>query len=78
MVTGQPGPCVGNIYPIPRLNFSGLCLQDGPASLRTTDFVSVFPGGVTIAASWDKKLMYQRSVAMGREFKAKGAQIALA
>ena len=78
MVTGQPGPCVGNIYPIPRLNFGGLCLQDGPASLRTADLVSAFPGGVTIASSWDKDMMYARSVAMGSEFRAKGAQIALA
>jgi len=69
---------VGNIYPIPRLNFSGLCLQDGPASLRTADLVSVYPGGVTVASSWDRKLMYDRSIAMGREFRAKGAQIALA
>lgn len=78
MVTGQAGPCVGNIYPIERLNFSGLCLQDGPASLRTADFVSVFEAGVTIASSWDKKMMYDRSFAMGQEFRAKGAQIALA
>jgi beta-glucosidase len=78
MVTGQAGPCVGNIYPIERLNFTGLCLQDGPASLRTADFVSVFEAGVTIASSWDKKMMYDRSLAMGREFRAKGAQIALA
>jgi hypothetical protein len=78
MVTGQPGPCVGNIYPIPRLNFGGLCLQDGPASLRTADLVSAFPGGVTIASSWDREMMYARSVAMGSEFRAKGAQIALA
>lgn len=78
MVTGVPGPCVGNIYPIPRLNFSGLCLQDGPVSLRTADYVSVFPAGVTIASSWDKEIMYERSLAMGREFRAKGAHIALA
>lgn len=78
MVTGQPGPCNGNIYPIPRLNFGGLCLQDGPASLRSADYVSVFPSGVTIASSWDKEMMYERSLAMGREFKAKGAHIALA
>lgn len=78
MVTGQPGPCVGNIYPIPRLNFGGLCLQDGPASLRTADLVSAFTGGVTIASSWDKEIMYARSVAMGSEFRAKGAEIALA
>ncbi|KAL3487715.1 putative beta-glucosidase G [Aspergillus germanicus] len=78
MVTGAPGPCVGNIYAIPRLNFSGLCLQDGPVSLRVADYVSVFPSGVTVAASWDKSVMYERNLAMGREFKAKGAHVALA
>lgn len=78
MVTGQPGPCVGNIVAIPRLNFSGLCLQDGPASLRVANHVSSFPSGVTIASSWDKKMLYERALAMGREFKGKGAHIALA
>ncbi|KAL3495966.1 glycosyl hydrolase family 3 N terminal domain-containing protein [Aspergillus germanicus] len=78
MVTGVASPCIGNIYPIPRLNFSGICLQDGPLSLRVADYVSVFPSGVTIAASWDKRVMYERNLAMGREFKAKGAHVALA
>ncbi|KAI6779252.1 putative beta-glucosidase G [Emericellopsis cladophorae] len=78
MVTGKPGPCTGNIYPIHRMGFSGLCLQDGPAAIRNADYSSVFPAGVTIASSWDRKMMYDRSVAMGREFKSKGAHIALA
>ncbi|KAI7516063.1 hypothetical protein KC316_g21239, partial [Hortaea werneckii] len=34
MVTGAEGPCVGNIQPIERLGFNGLCLQDGPLSIR--------------------------------------------
>jgi hypothetical protein len=38
MVTGQAGPCVGNIVAIPRLNFSGLCLQDGPLAIRVRKF----------------------------------------
>jgi beta-glucosidase len=78
MVTGVPGPCTGNIYPIPRLNFSGLCLQDGPTALRDADYVSVFPSGVTLAASWDRQMIYDRALAMGREFRAKGTHIALA
>lgn len=78
MVTGAPGPCVGNIYPIPRLNFSGLCLQDGPLSIRVADYASTFEAGVTAASSWDRKLLYERAYAMGEEFKGKGAQIALA
>ncbi|KAJ9143384.1 Beta-glucosidase 2 [Pleurostoma richardsiae] len=77
MTTGMPGPCVGNIVPIPRLGFPGLCLQDGPLSIRVADYASVFPAGVSIAASWDRALMYERAFAMGSEFRAKGAQIAL-
>lgn len=78
MVTGTPGPCVGNIYPIPRLNFSGLCLQDGPLAIRVADYASVFEAGVTAASTWDKQILYERGYAMGEEFRAKGAQIALA
>ncbi|KAL5337328.1 glycoside hydrolase superfamily [Aspergillus crustosus] len=78
MVTGAPGPCIWNIYSIARLNFTGICLQDGPVSLRVADYVSVFPSGVTIGASWDKSVMYERNLAIGREFRAKGAHVTLA
>ncbi|KAF7561022.1 hypothetical protein G7046_g3149 [Stylonectria norvegica] len=77
MVTGQPGPCVGNIAPITRLGFAGLCLQDGPLSIRLADYASVFSAGVSAASSWDKDIMYQRGLALGQEFRAKGAHIAL-
>ncbi|KAI6337779.1 hypothetical protein MCOR28_008321 [Pyricularia oryzae] len=77
LVTGSAGPCVGNIAGIPRLGFNGLCLQDGPLAIRMADYASVFSAGVSIAATWDKKMMYDRGVAMGKEFKAKGAHIAL-
>lgn len=77
MVTGAPGPCVGNIAPIPRVGFPGMCLQDGPLGIRAVDFASVFPAGITVAASWDRKLMYERGLAMGAEFKAKGAHVGL-
>jgi beta-glucosidase len=62
MVTGVTGPCVGNIPPILRLGFNGLCLQDGPLSIRQADYASVFPAGLTTAASWDKGLMYERGM----------------
>lgn len=78
MTTGQPGPCVGNILPIERLGFPGLCLQDGPLSIRVADYASVFSAGVSIASSWDRELLYERAFAMGQEFKAKGSQVALA
>jgi beta-glucosidase len=77
MVTGTPGPCVGNIAPIPRLGFSGLCLQDGPLAIRAVDYASVFPAGLTTAASWDKNLARIRGQDLGAEFVGKGAHVAL-
>lgn len=77
LVTGQPGPCVGNIVAIPRLGFNGLCLQDGPLAIRTVDYASVFSAGVSAASTWDKAILYERGLAMGKEFKAKGAHVAL-
>lgn len=77
MVTGTPGPCVGNIVAIPRLGFPGLCLQDGPLAIRVADYASVYPAGVSAAASFDRDLIHQRGILMGAEFKGKGAHIAL-
>lgn len=78
MVTGNiAGHCDGNINPIPRLNFSGLCLHDGPVGIRTADLASIFPSGVTVAATWDKDLMYAQGFAMGEEFRGKGSHIVL-
>ncbi|KAF1847769.1 glycoside hydrolase family 3 protein [Cucurbitaria berberidis CBS 394.84] len=77
MVTGTPGPCVGNIAPIERLKFSALCLQDGPLAIRQAIYASVFSAQLSAAASWDRSLARQRGVFMGNEFRGKGAQIAL-
>jgi beta-glucosidase len=78
LVTGVDGPCVGNIAPIPRLGFGGLCLQDGPAAIRVADYASVFPAGVTTASTWDKTFFFQRGAALGEEFRDKGAHVILA
>ncbi|RDW93460.1 beta-glucosidase [Aspergillus mulundensis] len=77
MVSGVHGPCVGNIAPIPRLNFTGLCIQNGPLGLEQGSYSSVFPAGVSIAASWDKDVAYERGSQMAAEFKAKGAHVLL-
>ncbi|EOD46699.1 putative beta-glucosidase 1 protein [Neofusicoccum parvum] len=77
MVTGTPGPCPGMIAPVERLNFTGLCLQDGPLAIRQAVYANVYPAGVNVASTWDRNAFYQRSNLMGQEFKAKGAQIAL-
>ncbi|KAI0593086.1 glycoside hydrolase family 3 protein [Biscogniauxia sp. FL1348] len=71
------GPCVGNTGSAPRLGFPQLCLQDGPLGVRTTDNITAFPAGITTGATFSKDLMYQRGVAMGEEFRGKGANFYL-
>ncbi|KAL3482163.1 glycosyl hydrolase family 3 N terminal domain-containing protein [Aspergillus californicus] len=69
--------CGGIINAIPRIDFPGLCLQDGPAGIRTADLASVFSAGVSIGATWDPELIYERGRAMGQEFRDKGAHVVL-
>ena len=69
--------CVGNIAPIPRVGFPGLCYMDGPQAINRADGVSIFPSGVSAGATWDRDLLLQRGIALGEEFKAKGAHVML-
>ncbi|KAI1469728.1 glycoside hydrolase family 3 protein [Daldinia caldariorum] len=71
------GPCVGNTGSVPRLGFPQLCLQDGPLGVRTTDNITAFPAGITTGATFNKDLIYERGVALGEEFKGKGANFYL-
>jgi beta-glucosidase-like glycosyl hydrolase len=73
----QIGPCVGNIPPIGDVLPHGLCLQDSPLGVRFADGVSAFPTGINAAATWDRRLLRARGVALGEEFKGKGVHIAL-
>ncbi|RYP66087.1 hypothetical protein DL771_007978 [Monosporascus sp. 5C6A] len=78
--TGSSGTlngCSGNIAAIPRLNFSGLCLSDAGQGVRATDFVSGFPSGIHVGASWNRALARSRAESMGLEFWVKGVNIAL-
>jgi beta-glucosidase len=77
LVTGAEGPCTGNIPGIAGTDFKGLCIQNGPAGDLSAGHASVFPAGLTCAASWDKALIRQRGVYMGAEFKGKGSHVAL-
>ena len=71
------GSCIGNINGVPRLDFRGLCMLDGPNGLNRNDQVSVFTSGISAAASWDKKMIYRRGFALGKETKGKGANMIL-
>ncbi|PGH17361.1 hypothetical protein AJ79_01245 [Helicocarpus griseus UAMH5409] len=69
--------CVGQVGSIPRLGFRSLCLQDGPLGIRFADYVSAFPAGVNVGATFSKELAYRRGRAMGAEQRDKGVDILL-
>ncbi|KAH7191783.1 glycoside hydrolase superfamily [Fusarium flagelliforme] len=69
--------CSGFIPSIPRVNFPGLCLNDAGNGVRNTDYVSSFPSGIHVGASWNEELTYSRSYYMGNEAKTKGVNILL-
>ncbi|KAI9809094.1 MAG: hypothetical protein M1825_002383 [Sarcosagium campestre] len=69
--------CVGNTGPANDVKFPALCLQDGPMGLRFADRITQFPAGITTGATWNKKLMYERGRALGREARGKGINVLL-
>lgn len=71
------GMCVGNTGAVDRLGFPSLCLQDGPLGLRFVDNITAFPAGITVGATWNKDLMYERGQAHGLEARLKGVNILL-
>jgi beta-glucosidase len=54
-----------------------MCLGDAGNGLRGTDFVSTWPSGIHVGASWNKVLTRQRGSGMGGEFKTKGVNVLL-
>lgn len=69
--------CVGQTGSIPRLGLRSLCMQDGPVGIRMTDYNSVFSSGQSVAATFDRQLLYARGYAQGREHKGKGVTVQL-
>ncbi|KAL8950562.1 MAG: hypothetical protein Q9222_003416 [Ikaeria aurantiellina] len=69
--------CVGNTGPASEVGFPALCLQDGPLGLRFNDHATAFPAGITVGATWNKDLMYQKGKAHGTQAKLKGINILL-
>lgn len=69
--------CPGFLPAISRLGFPGMCLGDAGNGLRGTDFVSSWPSGIHVGASWNKALAHQRGAGLGGEFKTKGVNVLL-
>ncbi|PWN31858.1 glycoside hydrolase [Meira miltonrushii] len=69
--------CEGTLGSIPRLGLPELCFQDGPTGVRASDFVTVFPAGLTTAATFNRRLMEQRGKRLAYEFRGKGINVLL-
>ncbi|KAK7989555.1 cytochrome P450 [Apiospora arundinis] len=69
---GHVGQCVGNTGSIARLGVPALCFSDAPDGIRGNEFVSAFPAGIHVAATWDRDLMYKYGRALGDEYRGKG------
>jgi beta-glucosidase len=50
--TSETNGCSGNIPPIERLGFPGMCLQDAGNGVRGTDFVNGYPSGIHVGARY--------------------------
>ncbi|KAK3682270.1 glycoside hydrolase superfamily [Podospora appendiculata] len=77
LTRGFPGPCVGNTGAVPRLSIPSLCFYDGPSGIRGQEFVSAFPAGIHVAATFDHDLLYRYGAALGAEFRGRGINVAL-
>jgi beta-glucosidase-like glycosyl hydrolase len=73
----QMGLCLGNTGDVERLGFPSLCLHDGPLGLRHEGNSTAWPAGITVGATWNKDLMYERGKGHGFEAKMKGVNVIL-
>ncbi|KAJ5129716.1 uncharacterized protein N7515_005755 [Penicillium bovifimosum] len=71
------GPCVGQTGSVSRFGIPNLCLQDGPLGVRSTDHNTAFPPGISVGATFNKDLMYERGVGLGEEARGKGVNVLL-
>ncbi|KAF9007054.1 glycoside hydrolase family 3 protein [Cyathus striatus] len=74
------GRCVGNIpaiEPVTGRGWPGLCLEDSPLGVRFGDYVTAFPAGINAASTFNRGLIRQRGLFMGREHVGKGVNIQL-
>ncbi|KAF2183312.1 glycoside hydrolase family 3 protein [Zopfia rhizophila CBS 207.26] len=74
---GHTGPCVGQTGTVSRLGVPSLCFADAPDGIRGQEFVSAFPAGIHLGATFNRDLMYRYGQAVGREYRGKGINVAL-
>lgn len=68
----EMGLAVGTNGPAVHVGFPQLNLQDGPLGIRFADNATALPAGVTVGATWNKKLMYLHGKVHAEEARGKG------
>ncbi|GAA5974084.1 hypothetical protein JCM11641_003424 [Rhodosporidiobolus odoratus] len=68
--------CSGLTYHIASANIFGICFSDAPVGAQSC-YNTHFPTELTTGGTWDKKLVYARAEAMGKEFVDAGVHAGL-
>lgn len=77
LTRGYTGTCEGMTGTVARLGIPALCFNDAPDGIRGQEFVSAFPAGFHVAATFDEDLMWKYGVALGEEYHARGVNVIL-
>jgi len=67
-----------SIRPIPRLGLPEIRMSDGPLGVRRDTPSTRYPGGIALAASWNRALAASEGLSMGRDCRARGLHVLLA
>src|SRR5271165_6742898 len=66
-----------SIRPIPRLGVPEIRMSDGPLGVRRDRPSTRYPGGIALAASWNRSLAEREGESMGRDCRARGIHVLL-
>jgi beta-glucosidase len=67
-----------SIRRIPRLGLPEIRMSDGPLGVRRDTPSTRYPGGIALAATWNRALAAREGVSMGRDCRARGIHVLLA
>ena len=65
------------VMPVPRLGLPAIRMADGPQGVRNNTKSTLYPSGVAAAATWDRSLINQMGIALGKDSRARGVHILL-
>lgn len=65
------------IRAIERLGLPAVRMADGPQGVRNNTKSTLYPSGVAAAATWDRDLIHQMGVSLGKDSRARGVHILL-